>query len=307
LRIAVMGAGGIGGYFGARLVKGGADVTFIARGAHLAAMRQTGLTIESAHEPIRIPSVKATDAPATIGPVDLVMFGVKLWDTQAAARSLLPVMGPQTALISFQNGVQKDDMLRPIVGDAALVGGAAYVATTIARPGVIAMTGTMQRLVFGEYDGRRTPRIEAFHAACRAGGINAEIAADIRRELWEKFTFLTALAGATTSIRLPLGPIREHPLTRQFLVDLAREVVAVGRALGVALPVDFAEKRIVAADALPPDMTASMHHDLVRGNRLELEWLSGAVVDLGAKAGVPTPLNRAVRDILVLHAGGRRS
>ena len=155
---------------------------------------------------------------------------------------------------------------------------------------------------------RQTDRIlEAFHAACRAGGINAEVAADIRRELWEKFTFLTALAGATTSIRLPLGPIREHPLTRQFLVDLAREVVAVGRALGVALPADFAEKRIVAADALPPDMTASMHHDLVRGNRLELEWLSGAVVDLGAEAGVPTPLNRAVRDILVLHAGGRRS
>lgn len=306
MRIAVMGSGGVGGYFGARLVKGGADVTFIARGAHLAAMREHGLTIESAHAPMHLADVKVTDDPATIGPVDLVMFGVKLWDTAAAARSLLPVMRPDTALISFQNGVQKDDMLRPIVGDAALVGGAAYIGTTIARPGVIAMTGTMQRLVFGEYDGRRTPRIEAFHDACKRGGINAEIAADIRRELWEKFTFLTALAAATASIRLPLGPIRENPLTRQFLVDLAKEVVAVGRAHGVALPADFAEKRIAAADALPPDMTASMHHDLVRGNRLEVEWLSGAVVDLGAQVGVATPLNRAVRDILVLHAGGRK-
>ena len=165
----------------------------------------------------------------------------------------------------------------------------------------------MQRLVFGEYDGRRSARIEAFLAACRAGGINAEISADITRELWEKYAFLVALSGATASIRLPLGPIRSHPLTRRFLLDLAKEVVAVGRAHGVALPVDFAEQRIAFADALPAEMTASMHHDLERGNRLELAWLSGGVVDLGQKVGVPTPVNRAVRDILILHADGRRA
>ncbi len=306
LRIAVMGSGGLGGYFGARLAKGGADVAFIARGAHLAAMREKGLTIESAHEPLHLERVNATDDPGTIGRVDMVMFGVKLWDTETAARAILPAIGPDTGLISFQNGVQKDDMLRPIVGDAAIVGGAGYVATTIARPGVIAQTGAMQRLVFGEYDGRRSPRVEAFYEACRRGGINAEIAADIRREIWQKFVFLVAIAGATTSIRRTIGPIRSHPLTRQFLLDLAREVVAVGRAHGVALPADFAEQRIAAADALPADMTASMHHDLERGNRLELAWLSGAVVDLGAKVGVATPMNRAVRDILVLHADGKR-
>ena len=302
-----MGSGGVGGYFGLRLAKGVADVHFVARGAHLAAMRAHGLTVESAHEPLRLEPVEVTGDPATIGPVDVVLFGVKLWDTEPAARAILPLIGPDTAVISFQNGVQKDDTLRPIVGAHAIVGGAAYIGAAIARPGVIAHTGTMQRLVFGEYDGRRSARIEAFLAACRAGGINAEISADITRELWEKYAFLVALSGATASIRLPLGPIRSHPLTRRFLLDLAKEVVAVGRAHGVALPVDFAEQRIAFADALPAEMTASMHHDLERGNRLELAWLSGGVVDLGQKVGVPTPVNRAVRDILILHADGRRA
>ena len=305
LRIAIMGSGGVGGYFGARLVQGGADVTFIARGAHLAAMREHGLTIESAHAPIHLPKVNVTDDPATIGPVNLVMFCVKLWDTESAARALLPIMGRETAVISFQNGVQKDDMLRPIFGDAALMGGVAYVGTTIARPGVIAQTGPLQRLVFGEYDGRRSARAEAFLAACLAGGINAEISDDVRRSLWEKFVVLVAMSGATASMRHTLGPIRSNPLTREFLFDLAREVVAVGRAHGVNLPADYAEQRIPFFDGWPPDMTASMHHDLQAGKPLELRWLSGGLVDLGAAVGVPTPMNRAVRDILLLHADGK--
>ena len=301
-----MGAGGVGGYFGARLIKGGtADVTFIARGAHLAAMRQQGLTIESAHEPLHLPKVNVTEAPAGIGTVDLVMFCVKLWDTEGAARSLLPIMGPETGVISFQNGVQKDDMLRPIFGDKALMGGVAYVGTTIARPGVIAQTGPLQRLVFGEYDGRRSPRAETFLAACKAGDINAELSDDVRRSLWEKFVVLVAMSGATTSMRRTLGPIRTNPLTREFLFDLAREVVAVGRAHGVNLPADYAEQRIPFFDGWPPEMTASMHHDLQAGKPLELRWLSGGVVDLGAQVGVPTPMNRAVRDILLLHAEGK--
>ena len=305
MRIAIMGSGGVGGYFGARLVKGGADVTFIARGAHLAAMQADGLTIESAHEPIRLPKVNATDDPRSIGPVDMVLFGVKLWDTESAARSLLPVMGPQTGIISFQNGVQKDDTLRQIFGNDAVMGGAAYMATTIGRPGVIVQTGSMQRIVFGEYDGRRSARAEALLAAARAGGINAEISADIRREIWEKYCFLVALSGATTSIRLPLGPIRSNPRTRQFALDLMRETVAVGRALGVNLPQDFAEQRVNFVDGLPVDMTSSMHHDLQRGRPLEVRWLSGGVVEMGAAAGVPTPVNRAVYDVLVLHADGQ--
>jgi len=304
LRIAIMGSGGVGGYFGARLAKGGADVTFIARGAHLAAMRADGLTIESAHEPIRLPKVNATDDPRSIGTVDIVLFGVKLWDTESAARSLLPIMGPQTGIISLQNGVQKDDTLRRVFGSGAVMGGAAYIAATIGRPGVIVHTGTMQRLVFGEYDGRRSPRAEALLALAQAGGINAEISNDIRRELWEKYCFLVALSGATTSIRLPVGPIRSNPRTRQFLLDLIRETLAVGRALGVNLPEDYAERPLAFVDGLPVDMMSSMAHDLQRGRPLELRWLSGAVVEMGAAAGVPTPLNRAVYDVLVLHADG---
>ncbi len=299
-----MGSGGVGGYFGARLVKGGADVTFIARGAHLAALRANGLTVESAHEPIRLPKVNVTDDPRSIGTVDMVLFGVKLWDTENAARSLLPVMGPQTGIISLQNGVQKDDTLRQVFGTDAVMGGAAYIAATIGQPGVIVHTGTMQRIVFGEYDGRRSERAQALLSAALAGGINAEISGDIRREIWEKYCFLVALSGATTSIRLPLGPIRSNPRTRQFAFDLMRETVAVGRALGVNLPEDFADQRGAFMDGLPADMTSSMHHDLQRGRPLELRWLSGGVVEMGTAAGVPTPVNRGVYDVLVLHADG---
>jgi 2-dehydropantoate 2-reductase len=304
LRIAIMGSGGIGGYFGARLVKGGADVTFIARGAHLAAMRANGLTVESAHEPIRLPKVNVTGDPRSIGTVDMVLFSVKLWDTETAARSLLPIVGPQTGIVSLQNGVQKDDTLRNVFGSDAVMGGAAYIATTIGRPGVIVHTGMLQRIAFGEYDGRRSPRAQALLAAAQAGGIDAEISGDIRRVIWEKYCFLVGLSGATTSIRLPLGPIRSNPRTRQFLLDLMRETVAVGRALGVNLPEDYAEQRLAFADGLPLDMTSSMHHDLQRGRPLEVHWLSGGVVEMGAAARVPTPVNRAVYDVLVLHADG---
>jgi len=299
-----MGSGGVGGYFGARLVKGGADVTFVARGAHLAAMRADGLTVESTFEPIRLPKVSATDDPRSIGLVDMVLFGVKLWDTESAARSLLPIMGPHTGVISLQNGVQKDDTLRQVFGSAAVMGGSAYIAATIGRPGVIVQTGTMQRIVFGEYDGRRSERAQAFLAAAQSGGITAEISDDIRREVWEKYCFLVALSGATTSIRLPAGPIRSNPRTRQFLLDLMRETVVVGRALGVNLPEDYAEQRLAFADRLPADMTSSMYHDLQRGRPLELRWLSGGVVEMGAAANVPTPVNRGVYDVLVLHAEG---
>ncbi len=300
-----MGSGGVGGYLGARLIQGGADVTFIARGAHLAAMRENGLVIESEHAPICLPKVKATDDPRTIGPVDIVLFSVKLWDTESAARSLGPIVGPGTGIISFQNGVQKDDLLGRLFGADAVMGGIAYMSTTIGRPGVIAQTGTMQRMIFGEYDGRRSLRAQALLAAAQGGGINAEISDDVRRAIWEKYVFLVGLSGSTTSIRLPLGPIRNHPQTRQFLLDLMRETAAVGRAQSVALPQDYAEQRLAFIDGLPADMTSSMHHDLERGQPLELRWLSGGVVEMGAALGVSTPANRSVYDILVLHADGR--
>ncbi|HEX2554499.1 MAG TPA: 2-dehydropantoate 2-reductase [Microvirga sp.] len=304
MRIGIMGSGGLGGYFGALLARGGADVTFVARGAHLAAMQSAGLAIEGP-DPLRLPAVRAVEDPAQAGRQDLVMFGVKLWDTAAAAALIRPMVGPDTTVISFQNGVLKDEDMRAAFGPERIMGGVAYVATTIDRPGVIRQTGPLQRLIFGEFDGARSPRAQAFLDACLKGGIKAEISADIRRDIWQKFVFLVGLSGTTTSIRSRIGPIRSNPQTRAFLRDVMAEVVAVGRAQGVNLEADYADQRLAFADTVAPDMTSSMHHDLERGNRLEAPWLAGAVVRLGREAGVPTPLNRAIFDILALHADGR--
>jgi 2-dehydropantoate 2-reductase len=305
MRIAVMGTGGVGGYFGGRLAQGGSDVIFIARGAHLAALREHGLTIESKLGDVSLPKVQATDDPSTVGSVDVVLIGVKLWDTEAAGRAISTIVGPTTTVLSLQNGVQKDDVLRPILGSEPLLGGVSYIASTIVRPGVISHTGTVQKLVFGEYDGRRSARAEALLEACRCGGIDVELSLDVRKAIWEKFVFLVGHSATTTTIRLPIGAIRTNPRTRKFLLDIMREVVAVGRAHGVALDAEYAEERLAFYDGLPAEMVSSMYHDLERGNRLEVEWLSGAVVELGQAVGVPTPLNRAVSDILALHANGK--
>jgi 2-dehydropantoate 2-reductase len=268
-------------------------------------MRENGLAVEGP-EPIRLPRVNAVQDPAAIGVVDLVLFAVKLWDTEATLELIRPLVGPDTTVISFQNGVLKDESLRAAYDPSRIMGGVGYVATTIDRPGVIRQTGPMQRLIFGEFDGTHSPRAEAFLAACLAGGIKAEISPDIRREIWQKYVFLVGMSATTTTIRKTIGPIRENPQTRLFLLDLMREVLAVGRAEGVNLDEDYAEQRLKLTDEVAYDMTASMHHDLERGNRLEVRWLSGGVVELGRKRGVPTPLNRAVADILALHANGAR-
>jgi 2-dehydropantoate 2-reductase len=304
VKIAIIGAGGVGGYFGARLQQAGADVHFVARGAHLAAMRSDGLRIESPLGDIHLPRVNVTDDPANIGIADIVWLSVKLWDMDAAVRSMRPLMGPDTGVISFQNGVQKDDILRAAFGDRAVMGGVAYIATNIDRPGVIKHTGTMQRLIFGEYDGHRSARGESLLEASIRGGINAELSDDIRKAVWEKFVFLVGLSGSTTTMRQTIGPIRSNPRSRRFLSELMRETVAVGRALGVALPADFAEQRLAFVDGLPDQMTSSMHHDLKAGKRLEVSWLSGSVAQLGEQTGVPTPMNRAVWDVLTLHEAG---
>jgi 2-dehydropantoate 2-reductase len=308
MKIAMMGSGGVGGFFGGRLAHAGYDVSFIARGAHLAAMRERGLTIEN--EPqgnIHVPKVRATDDPASLGEVDLVVVSVKLWDTESAARQIRPLLGPRTGVLSLQNGVIKDDILRRELGDAPVMGGVGYVATHISRPGVINQVGTMQRIVLGEYDGSKSERALFLYEALKKSGVNAELSGDVRRAIWEKFVFLSALAGTTTAMRTTIGPIRGNARTRSFLLELMREAVAVGRAHGVTLPEDYAEQRLAFADGLPADMTSSMHHDLERGNPLEVEWLSGAVVRLGEAKGVPTPANRAVWDILALHAAGRKA
>ena len=304
MRIAIIGAGGVGGYFGARLQQAGADVGFVARGAHLEALRRDGLKVESPLGDIHLPRVNATDNAADLGHADIVWLAVKLWDTEAALRSMKSVVGPDTGIISFQNGVQKDDLLRQAFGERAVMGGVGYVAANIDRPGVIKHTGTMQRLIFGEYDGSRSARAEALLDACTRGGINAELSDDIRRAIWEKYVFLVGLSGSTTTMRATIGPIRSNPRTRAFLFDLMRETVAVGRALGVALPADYADQRLAFVDSLPEAMTSSMHHDLNGRKRLEVSWLSGGVVQLGDTTGLPTPMNRAVWDVLALQEMG---
>ncbi|WP_106096876.1 ketopantoate reductase family protein [Pseudonocardia dioxanivorans] len=304
MRIAVMGTGGVGGYFGARLAEGGHDVAFVARGRHLQALRENGLRVLSPLGDLTLPDVTVTDDPAELDPVDLVLFAVKLWDTEQAAAQVAPLVGEQTAVVSFQNGVAKDEILRRVLGDRHVMGGVCYIAASIAEPGVIRHANTLQRLVFGEYDGTASARTAALHDACVDSGIDVEVSDRIEQTIWEKFVFLVGLSGTTSLARTPIGPIRDEPRARAFLHDVMDEVVRVGRAQGVALPEDYADDRLAFVDTIPATMSSSMHHDLEHGNRLELAWLSGDVVARAADLGVAAPANRAIADILSVHAAG---
>jgi len=305
MHIAMMGSGGVGGYFGGRLVAGGCDVTFIARGKHLQAIRSHGLKIESRDMgDVVVNPAKATDNPEEVGVVDYVVVAVKLWDTGAIGRAILPMLGSKTTVLSLQNGVEADEILAGIVGAKRLIGGAAFIASSIAEPGVIKHIGTMQRVVIGEHSGGSSPRVKALHEALRKGEVVAEVSDDVQRTVWEKFVFLVGLSATTTLLRTPLGPIREDLENRALFLDVMRETVSVGRARGVTLPKDYAENRLEFADGLPTDMTSSMHHDLENGNPLELAWLSGAVIRFGQDAGIPTPVNQMIFNALEPHATG---
>lgn len=304
MKIAVMGSGGVGGYFGSRLALAGHDVHFIARGAHMKAMLAQGLKITSPLGDMQLPKPRVTDDPATIGTADIVLFGVKLWDTESAAHAVKPLIGPNTAVISFQNGVVKDELLVAALGETAVAGGVCYIAATIAEPGVVAHTGSMAKLVFGELDGRISDRMTAFHQACHGAGIDALLSDDITRAVWEKFVFLVGLSATTTATRNPIGAVRANSHTRQLLEQVMQEVVAVGLATGARLAPDYAQDRMRFCDQLPEAMTSSMHRDLERGNRLELPWLSGDVSRRGQALGVPTPANTALFQVLALQAEG---
>lgn len=305
MKIIVMGSGGVGGYFGGRLAAAGNEVTFVARGAHLQALRSSGLNVRSPRGDLHLAEVRAVETIAQAGLADLVMVGVKLWDTESIAPSLRPLAERGAAIVSFQNGVQKDDVLRKHVPPDAVMGGVCYIAATIAEPGVIAHTGNMQRLVFGEYGGQASARALAFLAACREAGIDADCSDSIERLIWEKFVFLVGLSGTTSMFGQAIGPIRADATMRSTLLDAMREVVAVGRAKGVPLQAEFAQDRLAFCDTLPAAMTSSMQNDLARGNRLEVPWLSGAVVELGQRLGIATPVNRAIGDALAPFANGR--
>lgn len=305
MRIAVLGAGGVGGYFGGRLAAAGLDVTFVARGAHLRAMLDGGLRIASALGDLTVAPIQAVDDIARVGPVDLVMVCVKLWDTEAVAASLRPLAERGATIVSFQNGVQKDEVLRRHLPAESLLGGVSYISAQIGEPGLIRHNGTLARLQFGEFDGSRSARGLALMEACEAAGVSADLSDRIEQRIWEKFVFLASFSGVTSTIRQTIGPIRENPRTRAFLLDVMAEIVAVARAAGVPLAADFAQDRLAMCDSLPASMAASTYYDLERGNRLETPWLNGAVVERGAALGVPTPLNRAIADILLLHVDGR--
>jgi 2-dehydropantoate 2-reductase len=251
MRIAVMAAGAVGGYLGARLAQAGHEVTFVARGRQLDTLRACGLRVQSPLGDVHVPDVNVTDEPAAIGAVDLVLFSVKLWDTLEAAEAVRPLLGRKTAVVSFQNGVVKDDILRHALGAEHVMGGVAYIAATVAEPGHIRHSGSLAKLVFGEYDGSLSPRVRQFRDACAEGGIDAEISDRIEQAIWEKFVFLVGLSGTTCLARTAIGPIRSHPRSRAFLHDVMDEVVQVGRAHGVPMPAGYADDRL-AFTRCPP-------------------------------------------------------
>jgi 2-dehydropantoate 2-reductase len=289
VRIAVMATGAVGGYFGARLAAAGHDVVFFARGAHLDAIRKHGLRIESPRGNLHLKDVQATDTAAGVAPVDVVLFAVKLWDSVQAAETIKPLIGPDTRVISGQNGIDTVAMVEPIVGRGKVVPGLAQIVATIAGPGVIAHGSQFHLLAFGHSDRRADPTLSAFVEAGKGAGVDFVLSDNIDRDLWTKFTVLVALSSVTAATRLPIGVTRADADGRKLLLAIMREVVAVGRAKGAPLPEDHADKALLFVDGVPESAKASMAHDLERGNRLELDWLAGRVAALGHEVGVPTP------------------
>jgi len=289
MRIAVVGAGGVGGGFGAALATAGADVIFIARGAHLAAMKSQGLKVQGGRGETHLVPTRATDDPAGIGKVDIVLFCVKLWDVESAGQHIRPLIGPDTAVIPLQNGIDAAERLIPILGSNAVMGGVAQISASIVGPGLIQQVGTFMRMIFGEFDGKRHKRGEDFLALCLKAGFDATLSEQILTELWMKFILLATNAGITAATRQPIGKLRDDDDIRPIMIAAFREVFDVGRAKGVVLPADAVEKILDFIGHAPPTMKASMALDLERGNRLELPWLGGKVVELGRQLGVPTP------------------
>ena len=304
MRIAVIGTGGIGGPYGASLAKAGADVTFAARGAHLMAMRENGLRIEGDRGETHILPARATDNIAGIGTVDVVLLCVKLWDLEAVAEHIRPIVARQTAVIPLQNGVDAAERMIRILGDAAVMGGVAFVTGTIIAPGVIRQTGTYQRMTFGELDGRISERGQRLRDLCEAAGFEGVLSPDIMVPVWEKFIGLVPLSGLNALARLPLGRWRDDPDLWGLCEAALRETVAVGLAQGIGLPPDCIDQTLVLMRSMPAHHMTSMGNDLLRGNRLELPWFAGKVVELGRHHGIKTPVNGFIYAALKPYANG---
>jgi 2-dehydropantoate 2-reductase len=305
MRIAIMAAGAVGGYFGGRMAAAGHDVAFIARGAHRDAIRRDGLKIESVLGDLHLKDVNVTDDPKQVGPVDLVLFAVKLWDTETAGEQTRPLVGSNTRVITLQNGVDSVERLAPILGDDVAIGGATYVVTTIARPGVIRHTGTITKVHCGRLDGRPDAVLTGYVEQMKAANIDITLTDHMLLDLWKKFVLLSGTSGITASTRQPMGVIRDDKDMRAFFYKLMHETIAVGRAAGIEFPPDFPAELDRWEAAIPSTMKASMANDLDVGNRLELDWLAGKVVALGRKYGISTPGHEAVYAILKPYRMGR--
>lgn len=292
MRIVIMGAGGVGGYFGAYLARAGHDVAFVARGAHLAALQKGGLRLEGARGDIVLPEVTATDDPATLGGVaDVILFAVKLYDTETAGVALMPIVGPQTMVVTLQNGVDGPDRLAGVLGAQTVLGGAAYVSALIAEPGVVRYTSDMSRIVFGELDGSVSDRATALAEACNAAGFSADVSPDIRATLWEKFVLLATNSALTSVLRKPAGEIYTDGELAGIAREMMEEVAALAVAEGVTIASDTVDKSLALTRTFPPGMYASMYHDLARNRRIEAESLSGLVSRRGRAHGISVPLH----------------
>src|SRR6266511_182184 len=305
MRIAVMAAGAVGGYYGGRLAAAGHDVTFIARGAYRDAIRRDGIKIESALGALHLKDVDVTDDPNQVGPVDVVLFAVKLWDTERAGEQTRPLVGSNTRVMTLQNGVDSVERLAPILGDDVTIGGATYVVATIAKPGVIRHTGAMAKVRCGRLDRLPDAVLAGYMEQIKAANIDIMLADHMLLDIWKKFVLLSGTSGITASTRQPLGVVRDDEDMRAFFYKLMHETIAVGRAAGVEFPPDFPAELDRSVAAFPPTMKASMANDLDAGNRLELDWLAGKVVALGRKYGIPTPAQEAVYAILKPYRMGR--
>jgi 2-dehydropantoate 2-reductase len=305
LKIAVMGPGGVGGYFGARLAAAGNDVTFVARGSHLEAMRKDGLRLDSEIGALHLKPVKVVADAREIPAADVIMFAVKMRDTEDAARSLTGLTAKGAAVFTFQNGVESAERVGRIVGAASVVPGVARIGSHISAPGVVKQIGTFCSLEFGERDGKPSARTKRFAEACKAAGFAAKVPANIEREVWMKFAMLAPLSGMTALTRGPIGPVRANPDSRALLEAAVKETVAVGVALKTGLTAADAGDLIKLIDGFPTGLMASMAHDLLAGKPIEIDGLSGAVARLGRQAGVPAPTHTFIAQALAPFRDGR--
>ena len=292
MRFAVVGTGGVGAYFGGRLAQAGESVAFLARGAHLTAMREHGLRVDSVAGDFVIAPVEASDDPARIGPVDVVLVGVKAWQVRETARTLGPLLGPRTFVVPLQNGVEAAGQLAEVLGPERVIGGLCKIVSAIVAPGHVRHSGVPPRVEFGERDGSRSDRVEALRQAFeRAQGVSAVVPDDVEAAIWEKFLFIAPVSGVGAVTRQPVGAMREIPQTRALIERAMFEVAALARAKGVNLPDAAVARNMRYVDGLPPDATASMQRDIMEGRPSELEQQNGAIARLGDEAGVPVPVN----------------